>query len=57
MKKDIFETVKQFEQGALNENDSTRKVVVVDSIEEFMKSHRAVHLNNLDKSLNVNGEA
>ncbi len=57
MKKDISEIIGQLEKGVLNEDNSRDKVVVVDSIGEFMRAHRAILLNDLGKSLNVNGEA
>lgn len=53
MQKDIYEIIKRLEQGTLDEKDLNDTVIVVDSIEEYMKSRGAVHLNDLDKALDI----
>lgn len=56
--KTLNEIIKGIEKKTLSESEITQNqgVIVVDSIEDYMKAHHAIHLNNLDKMLNINGE-
>lgn len=56
--KTLNEIIKGIERRTLSENEVRRNqgVIVVDSIEDYMSSQHAIHLNNLDKVLNINGQ-
>lgn len=49
--KTIKDIVKDIESGTVDESNANGQgVIVVDSIEEFMRRHGATHLKDLDKS-------
>lgn len=55
--KTIKDIVKDIESGTVDESNANGQgVIIVDSIEDFMRRHGATHLKDLDKSLGKKGK-